>query len=166
MTDVFINPTDCPYYLITRASLAITSAMKLGFADAGLGDVKPAYLGVFMCLWMEDCMGDTLGKVGKEEGMRLVDLGRCAGLEPSSMTGLIDRMEKDGLLYRTDDPTDRRAHIIRLTDRGHDLRKNVIDIVGKTISKAFWNIPADRMQAAKDVLRTVLVNASKGSLEP
>ena len=162
MKNESLNPVDCPYYLITRASLAMTSVMKRDFTSSGYGDVKPAYLGVLMCLWMEDCMGETLAKFGKDEGMKLTDLAKCAGLEPSSMTGLIDRMEKDGLVYRGDDPNDRRVNIIRLTERGASIREAVIGIVNTMIKGAFTGIPEERMNTAKDVIRAVLNNASRG----
>ena len=92
------SPEDCPYYLITKASLAATAALKRELDGRGLTDVKPAYLGVLMCLWQGAGMDEVLGKLGAEDGMRITDLGRCAGLEPSTMTGLLDRMERDGLV--------------------------------------------------------------------
>jgi DNA-binding MarR family transcriptional regulator len=78
-------------------TLVVTSALKEGLASAGVGDVKPAYLGALFALW-------------KEDGLKVVELGRRSGLETSSMTGLIDRMERDGLLERRDDASDRRVH--------------------------------------------------------
>ena len=95
-------PPDCPYYLISRATLAVTSHLKKGFANEGIGTIKPAYLGVLLSLWDED-------------GLKANELGKRAGLEPSTMTGLLDRMERDGLVKREPDPNDRRAHRIHLT---------------------------------------------------
>ena len=97
--------TDCPYYLISRATLVVTAALRRGMAEAGVGHVRPAYVGVLMSLWRDD-------------GLKVGELGRRAGLEPSTMTGLLDRMERDGLLERGPDPTDRRALRILLTQKG------------------------------------------------
>jgi DNA-binding MarR family transcriptional regulator len=100
--------TDCPYYLITRASLVTTAHLKRKLAEAGAGQIRPSYLGVLLSLWRED-------------GLRGVELGRRAGLEPSTMTGILDRMERDDLVARRPDPDDRRAHRIHLTGRGRAL---------------------------------------------
>jgi len=80
LREPMIDVTECPYYLITRASLACTARLKEALAAAGVGNIRPAYLGVLMSLWSDD-------------GLRAVELGRRAGLEPSTMTGLLDRME-------------------------------------------------------------------------
>jgi DNA-binding MarR family transcriptional regulator len=160
-----LDTKDCPYYLITRASLSITAGFRKAFSDAGVDIVKPAYLGVLLCLWKASSLDDTLGKLGAREGIRLADLGRRAGLEPSTMTGVIDRMERDGLVCREDDPEDRRVQIIRLTDRGEELCGLVIAAVDDTLKRALAGIEPERLEIAKDVLRHVLINAGRGNLE-
>ncbi len=161
---MYSNPSDCPYYLITRASLSVTGLLKQELANSGIEDVKPAYLGVLMCLWTSDGMDETLGKLGSEDGMRLVELGRCAGLEPSTMTGLIDRMARDGLVYRANDPKDRRAQKVNLTEKGLHVRNLVFNAVAKMLEEAFSGIEPDQMEVAKKVLMQVLVNTKKGSM--
>ncbi len=160
-----LDTKGCPYYLLTRASLSITAGLKKAFAGAGISHVKPAYLGVLMCLWKEDSLDEALGKFGSSGGMRIADLGRCAGLEPSTMTGVIDRMERDGLVRREDDPEDRRAQNIRLTDEGVRVRKTVVPAVDSALSEAFGNIGAGAIDGMKDVLRKVLVNTERGTME-
>lgn len=44
--------------------------------------------------------------------------GQQLGHSPSTMTGLVDRLEMRGLLKRRPDPVDRRATLISLTARG------------------------------------------------
>lgn len=159
----YTAPADCPYYLITRVSLSMTSLLKKELADNAIDSVKPAYLGVLMCLWTEAAMGDVLSKFGCDEGMKLSELGRQAGLEPSTMTGLIDRMERDGLVCRCDDPADRRAQKIHLTEKGGRVRGNVFKAVDGMLEKAFAGISPDQMEVARQILRQVLTNISKGS---
>ena len=110
------EPIDCPYYLISRATLVATAALKRALADAGVGQIRPAYLGVLMSLW-------------KKDGLKMVDLGRRAGLEPSTMTGLLDRMERDDLVVRVPDPDDRRAYRIQLTELGRHVEEPVHRVV-------------------------------------
>ena len=54
----------------------------------------------------------------KMEGSRLTDLARGANITPQSMGELVDELEELGYVERQPDPTDRRAKLIVLTDRG------------------------------------------------
>jgi len=45
-------------------------------------------------------------------------LGRMLVVNRSNVTGLVDRMERDGLVKRTGDPADRRVKRIRMTPEG------------------------------------------------
>ncbi len=141
----FTELTDCPYYLVTRVALQVTSALKKGFLTAGVQKVRPAYLGVLMSLWQAD-------------GEKVVALGRKAGLEPSTMTGLLDRMERDGLVARGIDPQDRRAQQIRLTPLGRDVKEPVQAVVEEVMAKVFAGIVASELEQAKKLLRQALGN--------
>jgi DNA-binding MarR family transcriptional regulator len=103
-----------------------------------------------MCLW-------------KEDGLKAVELGRRAGLEPSSMTGLLDRMERDGLLTRAADPGDRRAQRIHLTGEGRGVKKPVTRVVVKSLAHFMENVTGDDLDRFKETLRTLLANARKVS---
>src|SRR6478609_1900957 len=46
------------------------------------------------------------------------ELGAVLGLAKSSLTGLVDRSERNGLVQRQDDPQDSRAVRVALTRRG------------------------------------------------
>lgn len=144
------NIPDCPYYLISRVNLVVSSALKRGFAEAGAPHVRPAYLGVLIALWTED-------------GLKTVDLAHRAGLETSSMTGLLDRMERDRLLRRDPDPNDRRAHQIHLTEEGRAIRASVTKVVENVLAMVFQDISDDQLASTKEVLRRVLANANEGN---
>ena len=148
----FQLPPDCPYYLISRATLAVTSLLKKGFANGGINSIKPAYLGVLLSLWNED-------------GLKANELGKRAGLEPSTMTGLLDRMERDGLVKRKPDPNDRRAHRIHLTKEGVDAEVSATEVVSNTLEKAFSAIVEKDIETTKNVLRTILLNCGKEDLK-
>ena len=51
-------------------------------------------------------------------GTRLTDLARRANITPQSMGELVDELEDLGYVTRETDPTDRRAKLVVLTDRG------------------------------------------------
>ncbi len=141
------NLKECPYYLISRVSLSVTAALKKEFATSGVEQVKPAYLCVLMSLWQED-------------GLKVVELGKKAGLEPSTMTGLLDRMERDELVERMTDPADRRVLRIHLTKIGREVRDPVLKAVDRVITEIFAGIPQHDILQTKNLLRHVLANAN------
>jgi MarR family 2-MHQ and catechol resistance regulon transcriptional repressor len=57
---------------------------------------------------------------GGTEGLSQARLGKLMVVGRANVTGLVDRLERDGLIRRTD-TDDRRYNIIQLTDKGHKL---------------------------------------------
>lgn len=74
-----------------------------GVVGAGFPQ-KPSHSAVFAQITME--------------GSRLTDLARGANMTPQAMGELVDELEELGYVERQPDPTDRRAKLIVLTDRG------------------------------------------------
>ncbi|MCP4024666.1 MAG: MarR family transcriptional regulator [Desulfobacteraceae bacterium] len=142
------SPPECPYYLISRSTLAVTTELKKGFSQGGVHHVRPAYLGVLFVLWDED-------------SLKANELGKRAGLEPSTMTGLLDRMERDGILKRTPDPNDRRANRIKLTQKGKDEQAPAMQVVMDVLDQVFKDISEQDLETTKTVLRKVLINCNK-----
>lgn len=76
------------------------------YADALAGhEITPPQLFLLSCLEHND-------------GQKPRDLAEQVCLDASSLTGLLDRTEKAGLIERRPDPDDRRALRIHLTDNG------------------------------------------------
>jgi DNA-binding MarR family transcriptional regulator len=48
------------------------------------------------------------------------ELAELCGVTRATMTGLIDTLERDGLVTREPDPVDRRMMSVKLTTRGHE----------------------------------------------
>lgn len=155
----YLPPEDYLFFLITRASLSVTSIFKKISAASDLTEIKPSYLGVLICLWLNDSMDEMLGKLGAEGGMKLTELGRCAGVEPSTITGLVDRMELDGLVYRSSVPGDRRAQKANLTEKGLSVRSKVIKALDEMTNQVFSGISPEEIEITKKVLGRVLENA-------
>jgi DNA-binding MarR family transcriptional regulator len=63
----------------------------------------------------------TLATLDRDGPARLSDLAVREGVTQPSMTALVTRLERDGLAVRGDDPADRRAVIVSLTDAGREV---------------------------------------------
>ena len=53
-----------------------------------------------------------------DDGATPTELGASLFVTKQNMTGMIDRMERDGYVVRASDPNDRRVSRIQLTDKG------------------------------------------------
>jgi DNA-binding MarR family transcriptional regulator len=60
----------------------------------------------------------TLARLQADGPARISDLARLEGVTQPAMTGLVNRLETDGMVTRTADPTDARAALVALTDSG------------------------------------------------
>jgi DNA-binding MarR family transcriptional regulator len=85
----------------------------------------------------------ALKTISQHEGLSLSELGKGMYLHPSTITGLIDRLEKKGFVLRERDQVDRRVIKIRLTAPGAVLvKKSPNPIQGKMIHglrRLKWN---------------------------
>ncbi len=62
---------------------------------------------------------------GKCHGLRQTELGDRLLVRPPSVTGVIDRLERQGLVCRGPSPDDLRAKFVHLTDAGRRLMDRV-----------------------------------------
>src|SRR5262245_25784325 len=60
---------------------------------------------------------------GGLSGLRISDLSEKLLIQPPSVTGVVDRLERAGLVERKPDPDDLRATLVGLTTSGRQLVK-------------------------------------------
>ena len=66
-----------------------------------------------------------IARAGDEEPLRMTELAERLGIVPRSLTTVIDALEEAGLVRREIDPRNRRAILLRLTDRGTAVRDDL-----------------------------------------
>jgi len=64
----------------------------------------------------------------EEDGLPISVLAQNVALDKATLTGLIDRLERDDLTERRADPEDRRAIRIHLTEKAEGLRKELTEL--------------------------------------
>ena len=64
----------------------------------------------------------------EEDDISISALAQKVALDKATLTGLIDRMERDGLVIRQVSPEDRRSVQVRLTPKAEKLRKTLTDL--------------------------------------
>jgi len=102
-TDTALSRDDLGF-LLAKAAQRWNDLLAARFAAAGHADVRPSYGSVLLPLFEQD-------------GLRMGELARRAWLSKQTMTSMISRLERDGLVERRADPSDARASLIFLTER-------------------------------------------------
>jgi DNA-binding MarR family transcriptional regulator len=88
---------------------AMESRVFAALADAGFTDLTIA-------------QGRVAARIGPN-GTRVTDLAEQAGITKQSAGYLVDQLERAGYVRRVPDPTDARARLIQIADRGEAVRE-------------------------------------------
>lgn len=78
---------------------------------------------------------------------RMGEVKESLGLTGRAVTSAVDALERDGLLTREPDPTDRRASLLAITEAGRE-RLTAIKAIAREHSDTTWQIltPSERQQ--------------------
>jgi len=74
---------------------------------------------------------DILVCLGRAEGLTLGEIGERLMVTGGNITGVMDRLEKSGFVYRDRDKEDRRIIRAKLTPKGILLHKDILPIFQK-----------------------------------
>ncbi|KPI09203.1 transcriptional regulator, MarR family [Actinobacteria bacterium OK074] len=93
-------------------------------------------------------------------------LGRHLGLDKSSITGLVDRAQRRGLVTRTVSAVDRRAFQVSITDAGRQLTEQVAAEFAERIETCAAALPAaDRKRLSRLATRVVTNDAHSRGID-
>ena len=100
----------------------------------------------------------------RAEGLTKRDLGRELLTHRSNVTGLVDRLERRGLVCRFESDSDRRAWSVRLTPAGHRLLQEVLPRYHAAAVEIWEGVKASSIRETADVLRLLEQNARRAAL--
>jgi DNA-binding MarR family transcriptional regulator len=130
-------------FLLAKAMQRWNELVAERFAAAGYADVRPSYGSVLLPLFEED-------------GLRMGDLARRARLSKQTMTDMIRRLERDGLVERRPDPTDGRASLIFLTSRSRAFRPVAASALAEIDQLVTDGLAPERVDVLKQALRELM----------
>jgi len=129
-------------YLLNRAGARIAAA----FSE----EMRP--LGATLQMWR------VLAALGERDGRRMGDLSETTSIEVSTLTRLVDTMEKKGLVARQPDGADARAVVLRATPAGRRLTQRILPIAERYETVALAGFSAAEAKALKAALRRLYAN--------
>ncbi|WP_433341117.1 MarR family winged helix-turn-helix transcriptional regulator [Streptomyces sp. CA-253872] len=92
----------------------------------------------------------------------MVALGRHLGLDKSSMTGLVSRAEKRGLVRRSPSPHDGRAVLVTLTPEGRRLAEQGTEEITERVNALTSRLPPQDRAELTRLAGAVLESAGGG----
>lgn len=104
----------------------------------GYRDIRPAHSALFAHL--------------EREGTRPSELARRAGMTKQSMGELIADLEAKGYVMRRDDPSDRRAKVVVLTEAGVTLDREAGRAIGEIERACRRRVGPERLEALRATL--------------
>jgi DNA-binding MarR family transcriptional regulator len=93
--------------------------------------------------------------LGLEGDQSIASIGQRLGLSPSTMTGLVDRLEEQGYLKRRPHRSDRRVTLLTLSRKGSRAFAREIDWYGSLVDEIFGSLGEDAKQVVLRALATL-----------
>jgi len=94
------------------------------------------------------------------------ELGKLLGLDKSSVSGLVERAERRGLVARAASPADGRSVLVSLTDQGRSLVSEAASEFGADVLALLGPLsPADRRALSRLVTRLLVAHAAEQGVD-
>ena len=132
----------CINYLMTQAQIKVNQKFRENLIEC---QVTPAQYFMLYYLWNEDGLSPT-------------QLANLSGLDTSTVTGLLTRLEEKGFISRINSKDDRRSVNVFLTKPGVMLRDSVDAIIQKSNSEVLSSFTKKEQAALEDFLLRILAS--------
>ena len=129
-------------YLVNHAARLFAKALQDEISGHG---VWPGYFPVLLALWEGD-------------GRTQAELARTIALQQPTLAHTLRRMQRDGLIRRVPDPTDRRAERIHLTPRARTLEEALTRSARRVNERALRGLGTKERAALLHSLRRAIEN--------
>lgn len=98
----------------------------------------------------------TLARLEREGPARLTALAAVEGVAQPSMTQLVQRLERRGLVRRVDDPADGRVTLVAIADAGRELLAERRRLRDGRLAELLAALSTEEQQALGAAVRTAL----------
>lgn len=138
---------DLPGFIINQAAKLITDLLHENFKLANQ-EVTPEQWIILDELW-------------RHEGLTQLEIAQATFRQQTSTSRILDNLVKRDLVYRSQNPLDKRSNLIYLTNRGKGLQESLIKTVKQTMVDAVSEIDEDDLNNCLQVLNKISATISK-----
>ncbi len=103
---------------------------------------------------------NALANLAGAEGRSVSELGRAAGVRPTTLTGVLDRLERRGHITRGTRAGDRRTVLIELTPSGRAAADTILQTISDLEHRGLADVPPAAVAGFHTVLEA-LTGASR-----
>ncbi|MBA3472143.1 MAG: MarR family transcriptional regulator [Rubrobacter sp.] len=128
--------------LLRNPYQAFLTKLHARLAAAGYADTAPSW-------------GHNIFFYLREGGLRLTELAERAHTTKQAMRYTVNQLEAAGYVERVPDPTDGRAKIIRLTERGWAARRLADEIIASIEGECARHLGEQRMRQFEGLMKDV-----------
>lgn len=98
---------------------------------------------------------NALANLADGQGRTVSELGAAVGARPTTLTSVLDRLERRGHITRGARPGDRRAVLIELTPSGRLTATTIRQAIADLERRALGDLPADAITALRTALQAL-----------
>lgn len=98
---------------------------------------------------------NALANLADGRGRTVSELGAAVGTRPTTLTSVLDRLERRGHITRGSRAGDRRAVLIELTSSGRLAAATIRQTITDLEHRALGNLPADAAAALRTALQAL-----------
>jgi MarR family transcriptional regulator, organic hydroperoxide resistance regulator len=98
---------------------------------------------------------NALANLADGRGRTVSELGAAVGARPTTLTSVLDRLERRGHITRGTRPGDRRAVLIELTPSGRLTATTIRQAIADLERRALGDLPADAIAALRTALQAL-----------
>ena len=128
--------------LLRRPYETLLMKLHVELAAAGYADTYPSW-------------GTNIFHYLREGGLRLTELAKRTHTTKQALRYTINQLEAAGYVERVPDPTDGRAKIIRLTERGWQSRRVADEIIASIEHECVQKLGEERMRQFEALVKEV-----------
>lgn len=131
-----------------------------------LDAVMPGFRAIFARFGLTEQQWRVLRVLWEQDGKPLLALAQATLIQPPSLVGVVDRLQRDGLVERQRSKLDRRVVRVCLTAAGRSLEARVVPLVDSAYSYLESTVSDSEWAGLLATLERVAdrVNAASGSL--
>lgn len=107
----------------------------------------------------------VLGWLALKGGMSQIELAEQMSIEPPTLVGILDRMEREGWISRESCPDDRRRKIIRAQAKAEPVWSKMVASARRIRSRATQGLDEHQVQMLMQLLGQVQENLTSDSRE-